>query len=467
MNVRIVLKLFYVFVFRYIAMITKQKAFNRSLVDENTQVIFMDEAHVGLLEPDDWKILTQGGLTAHDRKYKKSNPAVIRCPMFITCQAEMNFGVEHNAAMDARLRKFYFKSLSSPPLAGVQEALRENAMDCIVWACSVASTPEDELPAPIPGSVARPDDFNEEEKNRIMTMNLEDSESEQELNEEEQLMAEEDCIEEEDDESDSPPSGWEKSIEKISELQDRQPCHSLKKRQLGLIASAVKRATKKIENEAQLARERILDETRQHWISIGMIRQEDAHLLETVEGPYHPTIERSREDYFAKKKEEEQEMLEEKAAKYYENEWVWEKEKELRQLQEQEEAAMEEEVKRALQYMIGITSEALKLHFKREDLPGLGKLVIAERKKRAIDMKWLSTQQAQRVKSVWAPLPFPCDGYESEEEEMFITQSSQASTSRAPSQNIHRRNSKKRPVHSSSQVSKRERITHFFKPTQE
>ena len=80
-------------------------------------------------------------------------------------------------------------------------------------------------------------------------------------------------------------------------------------------------------------------------------------------------------------------MLEEKAAKYYENEWVWEKEKELRQLQEQEEAAMEEEVKRALQYMIGITSEALKLHFKREDLPGLGKLVIAERKKGAIDMK--------------------------------------------------------------------------------
>jgi len=51
-----------------------------------------------------------------------------------------------------------------------------------------------------------------------------------------------------------------------------------------------------------------------------------------VESPYHPTIERLREDYFAKKKEEEQEMLEEKAAKYYENEWVWEKEKELRQL---------------------------------------------------------------------------------------------------------------------------------------
>ena len=57
---------------RYIAMITTQKVFNKSLVDENTQIIFLDEAHANLMDPDDWKILTQGGLTAHDRKYKTS-----------------------------------------------------------------------------------------------------------------------------------------------------------------------------------------------------------------------------------------------------------------------------------------------------------------------------------------------------------------------------------------------------------
>ena len=69
-----------------------------------------------LLDPDDWKVLTQGGLTAHDRKYKYSRPQEIRCPMFITCQTEMEFGEEHNAAMDARLPKFYFKSLNTPPV---------------------------------------------------------------------------------------------------------------------------------------------------------------------------------------------------------------------------------------------------------------------------------------------------------------------------------------------------------------
>ena len=144
-------------------MVTKQKAFNMSLVNQNTQVIFMDEADMKLLDPDDWKILTQGGLTAHDRKYKKSHPTVIRCPMFITCQEEMNFCEQHNAAMDARLRKFHFRSLNSPPIPGVQQSPRDNAMDCLVWASSVALTPDDEQPPPMPGSASKPHEVDDDE----------------------------------------------------------------------------------------------------------------------------------------------------------------------------------------------------------------------------------------------------------------------------------------------------------------
>ena len=48
--------LFFLVNLRYIAMITKQKAFNKSLIDQETQVIFLDEAYAGLLEPDDWKV---------------------------------------------------------------------------------------------------------------------------------------------------------------------------------------------------------------------------------------------------------------------------------------------------------------------------------------------------------------------------------------------------------------------------
>ncbi|KAL9976532.1 hypothetical protein ACROYT_G013846 [Oculina patagonica] len=46
----------------------------------------------------------------------------------------------------------------------------------------------------------------------------------------------------------------------------------------------------------------------------------DAHLLDSVEGPYHPNIERSRTEYFWKKKEDKERMLVEKAYKYYQEE---------------------------------------------------------------------------------------------------------------------------------------------------
>ena len=98
---------------RYVAMISKQKAFNKSLVDENMQITSLDEGYVKLTDKDDWKILTQGGLTAHDRKYKVSSLAAIRCPMFITCQMDMDFGPEHNGAMAVRLRKFFLLDITA------------------------------------------------------------------------------------------------------------------------------------------------------------------------------------------------------------------------------------------------------------------------------------------------------------------------------------------------------------------
>ena len=360
--------------------------------------------------------------------------------------------------------------------------MRDGAMDCIVWASRVARTPEDELPPPVPGSATKQNELDEEEKDRIKTMNLEESESDQEASVEEgQLVVgeDDDVSEGEDNQVNSDAEstcsdGLESTLEKISELRDQQPCNSLRQRQLGLIEAGVKRATKERENEAQRAKERILAETKQRWISLGMLREEDAHLLETVEGPYHPRIERSREEYFSKKKEEEQKNLQDTASKYYDNEWVWEKEKELRQLQEREEIARDVDVKRAVKYMIGVTVEALKLNFKRDDLPGLSRLVIVERKKRAMDMKWISREQAECVTSVWAPMPYPFDGEECEcdDEEIFITPSSSSSsqppTPKSTSQNVFQRGkSKKRSSQTSTPVPKKGRITNFFQPSQQ
>ena len=184
----------------------------------------------------------------------------------------MDFGEEHNTAMDARLRKFYFKSLNSRPIPGVQQSLRDSAVNCIVWVSRVARTPDDELSPPIPGSAAKPNEFDYEERNRIETMNLEDSESEQEASVEEgQLVVGnyDDPSEGEDnqvnlDAQSTSSDRWESTLEKISELRDQQPCNSLRQRQLGLIVAGVKGATKERETEAERAKARILAETRQH-----------------------------------------------------------------------------------------------------------------------------------------------------------------------------------------------------------
>ena len=397
-------------------MITKQKSFNKSLVDENSQIIFLDEAHVGLLDADDWKILTQGGLTAHDRKYKKTTPAVIRCPMFITCQTELDFGEEHNAAMDARLRKFRFRSLGAPPAAGVQQFLKNNAMECIIWASSVARTPVDELPRPMPGSSAEQNDIDEEEKERIRSIKLDESESDQDVNEDaEQSFATQDSeVPASDDDDDSNANSTylgtlEKTMEKISQLRKEQPRQSLRHRQLGMIGAGVRHFRDECDKLAELESERYLEETKTRWVALGMIKPEDADLLERVDGPYHPNIEKSREEYFAQKKEQEERQLVQKARSYYEDKWVLSKEKELQELQRQEDEATELDTKRALHYLIGVAIEALKLRFLREEVSGLQKYVLAERKRKASEMKWCSPEQAEQIGSVWGPLPFPSE----------------------------------------------------------
>ena len=101
---------------------------------------------------------------APDRKFKSSRAMNLRCPMFITCQSDLDFGDAHSAAMEVRLRKFHFRTLKSPPVAGVQTFLKEHAMDCIVWATKVAVTPDDELPRPSTETCRDDEPFGEEEE---------------------------------------------------------------------------------------------------------------------------------------------------------------------------------------------------------------------------------------------------------------------------------------------------------------
>ena len=115
-----------------------------------------------------------GGLTTNDRKYRSSRKQEIRCFMFITCQTEIDFGKEHNSAMDARLRKFYFKSLNS------QAVPEENSSHCVTLYCECKQSHAHSTWSASPFNAWiswKQNEFDEEEKDRIKTLNLEDSES--------------------------------------------------------------------------------------------------------------------------------------------------------------------------------------------------------------------------------------------------------------------------------------------------
>ena len=53
-----------------IATVTKQRAFNKAIITSFTEVIFIDEASESTLDIGDWKVLTQGGYSAHYVKYQ-------------------------------------------------------------------------------------------------------------------------------------------------------------------------------------------------------------------------------------------------------------------------------------------------------------------------------------------------------------------------------------------------------------
>ena len=234
------------------------------------------------------------------------------------------------------------------------------------------------------------------------------------------------------------------------------------------LAAGVKRAVEDINNQDQRARKRALEETRQRWISLVMMREDDVPLLQSVSSAYHPNIESSREEYFAKKKEEEQRMLEMKAREYYNNDWIVAKKMELRDYQSKEDAATDEDTKRALLYMMEVTAEALKLKFQKEEVPGLAKLVLLQRRKKAVEMQWVSPTQAERITSIWCPLPYPREiEDDDDDEQLFITPSTAPrahSLSSAPKRSYQKRRSQ---PPTSTPMPKRGRITHFFSLSQQ
>ena len=126
-----------------VATITKQRVFNKAMINKATEVIFIDEATTSTLDIDDWKILTQGGYAAYDVKYQTAKSFINRCPMLITAQEKLAFDGPDQAAMDRRMRTYEFQSLKNAKKTAATW-LKKHPMDCIVWASRKARPAESE-----------------------------------------------------------------------------------------------------------------------------------------------------------------------------------------------------------------------------------------------------------------------------------------------------------------------------------
>ena len=132
--------------------------------------------------------------------------------------------------MNVRLRKFHFKTLRAQPVAGAMKVLKEHTMDCIVWASSMAVTPVDELPLPVPETVQGDTTFDDEERGGIRNFKMDDSDSgdamvdedSQETPARNQESSEESEGTSDNDDNSSYAKRWERSYEEIARLHEQQ-----------------------------------------------------------------------------------------------------------------------------------------------------------------------------------------------------------------------------------------------------
>ena len=105
--------------------------------------------------------------------------------------------------------------------------------------------------------------------------------------------------------------------------------------------------------------------------------------------------------------------------------------------------------------------------FMKQEMSGLAKLVLLERRKRAVEMQWVSMSQAQLINSIWCPLPLPCEEMEEDEDESLFITPSTATKAHGSLSTQRQKSQKRRSQQTAPPVPKRGRITHFFTSSQQ
>ena len=383
-----------------IATVTKQRAFNKAMITPFTEVIFIDEADENVLDISDWKILTQGGYTAHDIKYQTAKAFINRCPMLVTAQRNLDFGPTHQPAMDRRLRTYHFKSLPDPKKKAAAW-LRKHAMECVVWAAKKANDREGDTDN-------EEDDTDSDEEGTLQgtegTLKVEEKEAIRSLSLSSPLVQEtavpstsdEETLGDSMEEADSAND----ELAPIKESLARSHPDSLRYRQLKHMLREEERKRFELRDRAKKQHQARKAALREKGVST-----QSAELLSTNPDSAMPSaIQRELQRYQDDLRVRQEQERREAAHKAFEGQWLRSTEKELHDCVESISTCLDPTTRKSLTAYREVLEDKLRNHHRNLGTLGSSE-ALQERKRVCVSLGLLQNRHQHLVKSVHEALP--------------------------------------------------------------
>ena len=113
-----------------IVSVTKEKTFGLSMVDEDTELIFIDEWSEDTLDISNVKTLFQGGWMVKSVKHQDARRFNNKAGIYLTCNEFPDFGVEQ-PNVDRRISMFHTSELPDPKSEAPQW-IENNPMECLI-----------------------------------------------------------------------------------------------------------------------------------------------------------------------------------------------------------------------------------------------------------------------------------------------------------------------------------------------
>lgn len=114
-----------------IAVLSKEEHFGTSMVEDDTELLWIDEWTKDMLPDDTLKTMLQGGYFAQSVKFKSPRMQQMRAGAYLTCNKVPDYG-EEQVNIERRLYICDTKELEEK-VAEAPEWMEKNAMKCLLW----------------------------------------------------------------------------------------------------------------------------------------------------------------------------------------------------------------------------------------------------------------------------------------------------------------------------------------------